>query len=262
MSIYSHEIIKNEIKFNITEFYTYDNITDYIDNSIHIYQYDESRIRNKSEVLEIENSLGMSFICKNDICTEIDREYMKSFVEIPDKNKNIKRYIRRSFNYNNIKLHKLPNYSIDNVYNCTDEERNNQNSDSCSYYALISFECISDSQCLTNKCIDGYCIYNEENPTEFCTYIYRHLFYYSYSYIHCGKLTGDYCKTNEECASVKCSDGYCDSPPPGPSDSDGLKEGLIVGIVLIVSILFSMFFIVGRYIINFKKEINNNNKIK
>lgn len=53
MSIYSHEIIKNEIKFNITEFYTYDNITDYIDNSIHIYQYDELGIKVKYQKLKI-----------------------------------------------------------------------------------------------------------------------------------------------------------------------------------------------------------------
>ncbi|KAG4104487.1 hypothetical protein H8356DRAFT_927033, partial [Neocallimastix lanati (nom. inval.)] len=65
----------------------------------------ESQIKNKSEVLEIEDeySLGKSFICKNVICTKIDCKYMKLFVKIPDKSKNIKRYITESYNYDRIK---------------------------------------------------------------------------------------------------------------------------------------------------------------
>jgi len=111
MNIYSYELNITELydidktKFkNIRKIYTYDNITDYIYNYNYIYQYDDSQIRNKSDVLEIEdeNSLGMSYICKNDICTEIDRNDMKFFIEIPDKNKNIKRYIMNSYNYDSI----------------------------------------------------------------------------------------------------------------------------------------------------------------
>jgi len=111
MNIYSYELNITELydidktKFkNIRKIYTYDNITDYIYNYNYIYQYDDSQIRNKSDVLEIEdeNSLGMSYICKNDICTEIDRNDMKFFIEIPDKNKNIKGYIMNSYNYDSI----------------------------------------------------------------------------------------------------------------------------------------------------------------
>ena len=111
MNIYSYELNITELydidktKFkNIRKIYTYDNITDYLYNYNYIYQYDDSQIRNKSDVLEIEdeNSLGMSYICKNDICTEIDRNDMKFFIEIPDKNKNIKRYIMNSYNYDSI----------------------------------------------------------------------------------------------------------------------------------------------------------------
>jgi len=49
------------------------------------------------------------------IYTEIDCDYMKLFIEIRDKNKNIKRYIMESYHYDNIKLYKRPNYKINYV---------------------------------------------------------------------------------------------------------------------------------------------------
>jgi len=51
---------------------------------------------NKSKVLEIEDkySLGMSFICKNDIYSKIDFNYMKLFIEILNKNNIIKDILR------------------------------------------------------------------------------------------------------------------------------------------------------------------------
>jgi len=260
MSIYS-------LEYNITEYYTYDNITDNINNYEYIYRYNESQIRSKSEVLEIEEqySLGMTFICKNDICTKLDFSYPgKFFIEIPDKNKNIKRYIINSYDYDSIKLHKIRNYRIEPVYNnCSTEEYDNRNFNSCKHYALISSKCTSDSQCLPNKCIDGYCMFNKENPTEFCTFIYSYSIYSgSHSYMHCGKATGDICETNEECASLICSEyGYC-NPPKIPSDTDGLLELAQLFYLVCFCILSFMFFVVGRYIINFKKEINNYNQIK
>ena len=187
---------------------------------------------------------------------------MKLFIEIPDRNNNIKRYIRNSYNYDDLKLYKIPNFEIEHVYNCTKEENENQDFDSCEYYALISFNCTYDSQCLTNKCIDGYCIFNRENPTEFCTYIYSHSIFSSHSYIHCGKLEDDICKTNKECASVKClRSGYCSNPPDGPSDTDGLNDFIkfyffvVFGIPIIIYIYF-------RCTIKPIKVNKNINKIK
>ncbi|ORX79160.1 hypothetical protein BCR32DRAFT_246613 [Anaeromyces robustus] len=77
------------------------------------------------------------------------------------------------------------------------------------------------SQCLTNKCIEGACIFNKENPSEFCTDIYNYFFIFKYSYMNCGKAIGDICKKNKECASKKCFNNseysYCGSVG-GPSD--------------------------------------------
>jgi len=261
INIYSFELIENEINFNITEIYTYDNITDYTNNSIHLSQYNESQIMKKTEILK--NNNGLNYLCKDDICTKIDiKNWKLSFVEIPDKNKNIKIYIKKSYTYNKIKSHKYPNYSIDHIENCTKEERDNFGF--CKYYALISFKCTSDSQCLTNKCIDGYCMFNKENPTEFCTSIYSYsIFLGSHSYMHCGKATGDICETNEECASINCSKyGHCKSPSKGPSDTDGLREIAQLFCLVCMIIIFFMVFIVSKYIINFIKENKNIDKIK
>ena len=187
---------------------------------------------------------------------------MKLFIEIPNKNKNIKRYITESYNYNTIKLYKRPNYEIEYVNKCKNEEYNNQKFNSCEYHALISFKCTSDTQCLTNKCIDGYCMFNKENPTEFCTYIYSHTFFSSHSYMHCGKLEGDICKTNKECASVKCSlYGFCKAPPKGPSDNDGIND--FVEFILLAGISIPIFvYICFRCSIKPIKKNRYNDKIK
>jgi len=128
-----------------------------------------------------------------------------------------------SYNYDRIISDKIPNYTWDYVYRYTKEEEN-KNFDTSRYYAIISFICTSDTQCLTNKCIDGYCMFNIENSTEFCIYIYIIQFLY-HLYIHCGNVVGEICKTNKECASVKClRNGYCYAPPNRPSDSDGIYD--------------------------------------
>ena len=130
---------------------------------------------------------------------------------------------------------------------------------------------------MTNKCIDGYCIFNKENPTEFCTYIYSHSIFGSHSHIHCGKQVSDICKTNEECASEKCSKyGFCRAPPDGPSDSDGFNDigkfiFFFIKILLFFIIFFTIyliirmcinFFLIIRMCINSKKENRNNDKTK
>jgi len=143
---------------------------------------------------------------------------MPVFVEIPDESGNIQRYISKSYTYRDLKLH----------YYDTGK--------AVKYNAYFSYECTSDSQCLTNKCIDGVCIFNEENPTEFYTSIYINLFI-RFSYMHCGKIIGDICKKDKECGSKNCllQKNICGNPPDGPSDSD-ITDGLINLICLVVTI--------------------------
>jgi len=178
----------------------------------YIKVYDKNQILNKSKVLKIRNDFFHSYYCKSNICIQVDSKSLPLlFIEIPDEDGNIKRYISKSYRYNDIKSFR---YS-------TIESGNGNN--------FISYYCISDSQCLTNKCINGACIFNEENPSEFCTNIYRYsIFFEGRSYMHCGKEINDICKRNRECASRSCGkNGYCTGGKL-PSDTDGILELIIL----------------------------------
>ncbi|ORX78458.1 hypothetical protein BCR32DRAFT_282256 [Anaeromyces robustus] len=138
--------IKYSYELNNITLYTYENITDCKSGTNYISVYDKSKILNKNEVLKIKNKFNLSYYCKNDICVEVNRHDLPQFIEIPDKEGNIKRYISKSYTYNDLKL---KNYRY-NIYGGPN--------------IRISYKCSSDSQCLTNKCIDGACIFNKENP--------------------------------------------------------------------------------------------------
>jgi len=144
-------------KLNNKIYYTYDNITDYERCKNFIYTFDKNKTLKKKEVLKIKNNVNLSYYCKNNICVEVNREALPHFVEIPDENDNVKRYISESYRYDQLKSTEL-------LYNI-----------SGGHDIIISYKCTSDSQCLTNKCMDGFCIFNEENPTEFCADIYINL---------------------------------------------------------------------------------------
>jgi len=138
-------IINIQIKYsyglNNIILYTYENITDCKGSSDYIYVYDKSKTLNKKEILKIKNKFNLSYYCKNDICVEVNRDALLQFVEIPDKEGNIRRYISKSYTYDDLKL---KNYRY-NIYGGPN--------------IRISYKCSSDSQCLTNKCIDGIFIY-------------------------------------------------------------------------------------------------------
>jgi len=220
---------------NDSMIYTYENITDYIrrDKNIHysrfIRAYNKNRTVNKTAVLKFKNRFNLSYYCKDDICVEIDRELLPIYIEIPDKKGNIKGYISKSHRYNeDLKL-----ISERNIWYF------NRNTD-------FIYNCTSNSQCLTNKCIDGVCIFNEENPFEFCTDIYINLFFFRFSYMHCGKPINDICKKNKDCGSENCqlkenintqSEEYiCGMPPNGPSDSDAITG--FINLIRFVATIF------------------------
>jgi len=66
-----------------------------------------------------------------------------------------------------------------------------QTTNTCSI--IVSYNCISNLQCLTNKYVDGVCIFTNDNPTEFYTDIYGifvHIFY-RHLYIYCSNAICD-----------------------------------------------------------------------
>jgi len=235
-------------KLNNKIYYTYDNITDFEDCENFIYIYDKNKTLKKKEVLKIKNKINLSYYCKNNICVEVDREALGQFVEIPDENGNMKIYISKSYRYDQLKSTEL-SYKISGGHDI-----------------IISYKCTSDSQCLTNKCIDGFCIFNEENPTEFCADIYINLLIFRYSYMHCGKAIGDICKKDKDCGSKHCGlitdlktwkvENYCGMPPEGPSDSD-FFFGFINLLKFIIAIYISLCIsYIIKFILKHKIKIN------
>ncbi|ORX64262.1 hypothetical protein BCR32DRAFT_287210 [Anaeromyces robustus] len=161
-------IINIQIKYsyglnNIT-LYTYENITDCEVSPNYIYVYDKSKILNKNEVLKIKNKFNLGYYCKNDICVEVNRDILLPFVEIPDKEGNIKRYISKSYTYYDLKL---KNYRY-NIYGGPN--------------IRISYKCSSDSQCLTNKSIGDICKKNKECASKKC--------FNNSEYSYCGSVGG------------------------------------------------------------------------
>ncbi|OUM58163.1 hypothetical protein PIROE2DRAFT_16642 [Piromyces sp. E2] len=217
--------IQKICSFELNNFYTYENITKYENAGYYIYFHNENQILKKSEILKIKNEYHLSYFCKNDICTKVNRNCFEYFVEIPDENNNKKLYISETYRYDEIKSLKHE-FLLSSKIKCnsTTELINNED---CYINVYTSFKCTSNSQCLSNKCVDGACIYNEENPIEFCTSIYHSIFFfYGFSYMNCGKAISEPCHSNKECATKTCTkhENYksCASTG-GPSDSDVQK---------------------------------------
>ena len=90
---------------NETVIYTYNNITTSNAKEDFIYIYKNSL--SKEIVLKITDEFYNSYYCKNDICVLMDNEYLKPFIEIPDKNGNIKLYISKTYTYEYVKFGNL-----------------------------------------------------------------------------------------------------------------------------------------------------------
>ncbi|KAL6599991.1 hypothetical protein U3516DRAFT_845148, partial [Neocallimastix sp. 'constans'] len=218
--------------------YTYENITSFKNYDEYVNISNSNRTLKKSEILKIKNKHSLTYFCKNDICTQVNTNYLKLFVEIPDQDGNKKIYIVKTYKYNDLDLKDksfiaLAPMDLKYIY-----DKKNKRYSKKYTYADISFKCTSNYQCLSNKCIDGACIFNEENPIDFCAPIYKFfIFLGRHSYMHCGKTIGEPCKRNNECGSKTCLKNNICSSVRYPSDSDGLAEFIII-LYTVITIMF------------------------
>jgi len=97
----------------------------------------------KDEVLKITNEYYISYYCKNDICSLTDYNYIKSYIEIPDNNGNLIKYISDTCAYKHIQSKKC--YTV---------------------------KCNKDIECLSNKCYKNHCMFNNETEIIHCNDIY------------------------------------------------------------------------------------------
>ncbi|ORX77321.1 hypothetical protein BCR32DRAFT_248020 [Anaeromyces robustus] len=166
------------------------------------------------------------YYCKNDNCIEIELNDNAYFIEFPENNK-IKRYILHSCIYDD-KLNK--------VINCDRYKKIGRYDDSD--YADLS--CTNNSECFYNKCIDNYCVFNEDPSSTHCDYVHKGFAIFQYTFLHCGKTYHDICKYNNECSSYKCYDNKCSYNYYSPSESTSLKKKIetFFFFIIIIALIF------------------------
>jgi len=137
----------------------------------YIYTYNLYDVISKNEVLNITNEYYISFYCKNEICISVNYDYSDMNITIPNNNGDMINYIVKTCSYEKIKNNK------------------------CN-----SIQCKLNSECLSNKCYNSYCVFNDDEPIIHCDSIYEHnvLLNKHKSYMYCGKSYGDKCKENNE----------------------------------------------------------------
>jgi len=207
--------------------YTYNNITSCDHYNDFVYLYNKDKVINKEGVLKITDKYYTGYYCKNDtcVCTN-DCEYKKHYIEFPDNNGNIVPYIVKTYSYDIIKAKKYSDKACKLFEN---------NIEYCIYYT-----CNSNLECLSNKCIDNHCVFNEETPIVHCDDIYTppFLFKSKGSYMYCGKAYKDTCKDNNECSSKICKNNTCDMQIVGPIEGQGFfRDTLITEIIIFVVLI-------------------------
>ncbi|ORX78048.1 hypothetical protein BCR32DRAFT_247470 [Anaeromyces robustus] len=229
-------LIKKTFQQEIQINYNYNNITSFQYYKDFVYLYNNDTVRSKEEILKYTDIYHTGYYCKNNICVHTDdNEYFRHFIEFPDNNEHIKLYITTTFPYEYIKE--------DNYFNkfCTSRYEDIE--------CCVSVQCEYDSQCLSNKCMNNHCIFNDNNPIEHCDSIYSYNQFLDRrtSYIHCGKPYLDSCENNDECSSKKCAENkICLMQLDGPSDSEGLIMKVYVGSAMFVIIIITIICLVVK----------------
>jgi len=165
-------------------------------------------ILTKDEVLKLKNSYN-NYYCKDDIC--VSTYDYESEVDIPDINGNSINYIYGTCNVTAI------------------------NSNTC-----YKKQCNNDLECLSNKCMNNFCVFNEASPVVHCDYQYHfNTFKEPTTDMYCGKANGDTCNDNDECSSMNCDQQYhfCSENLSHPSESRIMAEGFFNYILIIILII-------------------------
>lgn len=219
---------EKSLQQNTEIIYTYENITSnefYYDRFVYRY----SNYITKEEVLKLSNYLDTAYFayyCKKDICISVDNIYSKNFIEFPNDNGDIELFI----------LNTYKNSTTEYTNPVDNKKLYNENN----ILGHIYFTCKTDLQCLSNKCINNHCIFNEKEPIIHCDNIYSFnvIFNKRKYYMYCGKPLYEPCNDNDECSSKKCNAiGLCSKQQEGPDYNEELKH------------IFVMFLINGFFLI-------------
>jgi len=193
---------------------------------------------------EVLSSTGGPYYCKDDICVSTMGRINLDTIIIPNQEGRNITYITDTCSSKDIEM---------NI---------------CS-----SKECSDDSQCLSNKCTNGHCSYNEANPIVYCEYVYTHhdIAFFDKNEMHCGLPRGYKCKSNDDCSSHNC-ESYGNSDICGEPYDRGctsmcdigntffLYYGIPLIIIIIIIVSCICCFCKGRDLD--KERENNNNQVE
>eukprot|EP00833_Pecoramyces_ruminatium_P003194 jgi/Orpsp1_1/1177226/evm.model.c7180000060614.1 len=181
----------------------------------------ETELKNKG-ISNFDNN----YYCKNSYCVEVEGYSDIYFVEFPENNE-FKRYIinyciyddkyNKVIDCNNHKIFKLENETV-----------------------YLDLTCTKDSECFYDKCIDGYCVFNENSLSTHCNYVHKEFTIFQSTSFHCGKTYNDACKFDFECSSDSCSGFKCDYNHYVPSDHTFTR---FLETILFFTIIISIFII-------------------
>ena len=182
--------------------------------------YKKKPILTKDEVLKLTDAKPIKYYCKNNLCTYVQNNIQDPFAIFFDENEEATSYIIETCTYDNAILGNCPNITK------TIEGK---------YYSTI---CTENSDCLSDRCVNGFCVFNDLNPVICCVNVYTFTWLSGKpdSHIHCGKALNEPCHSNDECSSEICSkNGLCLFSNYTPSDSDGA----IILPIIVMSIFFA-----------------------
>ncbi|KAG4096699.1 hypothetical protein H8356DRAFT_1396119 [Neocallimastix lanati (nom. inval.)] len=186
-----------------------------------VYGIYESRpILTKDEVLKLTDENPIKYYCKNNLCTYVDDYIQFPFAIFLDENGNETSYIIETCTYDNAIL--------GNCCNITRPLKEKH----------YSTKCNENSECLSDRCVNGFCVFNDLNPVTCCVTVYipKFLSAKPESHMHCGKALNEPCHSSDECSSELCGkDGLCFFDSYAPSDSDGA----VILPLLVMSLFFA-----------------------
>jgi len=210
------------------------------DEFIYRFEVNNSYIKGKSQNYTIQeymkqNSTMQDYrakcniddpdFCKGDVCVCMYESVIKPFIELPDQNNHIRKYI----------LVPYANYYKDFMY----EYNNNET-------VYISLKCSNDYQCFSNKCVDNICTYNENSDATRCDRIYTRYNMFSRKkdiggHIHCGRMLHEYCTEDEECSFNSCKNNRCSDIHYVPTELDSVVIDfqdifIMIGFIIVIII--------------------------
>ncbi|ORX65994.1 hypothetical protein BCR32DRAFT_272679 [Anaeromyces robustus] len=191
--------------------------TDIPDTLISRFNTTTSTIKENKPNDEICCGFNIAIFCKDNVCVPVSIGYVKPFIELPDRNGHIHRYILTPYasDYNHFYYNKNETFNV-------------------------SVDCKTDDQCFSDNCVNNMCTYNANSDVERCDIVYTRptIFSSTKEYVNCGRMIGEFCTKDSDCSTNNCSE----------SDRECLDIGYIPSDTNELTVLSQEFYVVAGFI--------------